>query len=100
MGRLAVTAAVMTLLTGPAMANEIERACLRSDRPGTNRSLCGCIQDAANLTLNSRDQRLAATFFANPDRAQQIRSSSTQRDEVFWKRYENFGKTAEHYCRL
>lgn len=100
MGRLGVTAALCALLAGPVFANEIERACLRSDRPGKSRALCGCIQDAANLTLSSRDQRLAASFFANPDRAQQVRTSDARKNEVFWQRYEAFGRTAEQYCRL
>ena len=100
MGRIAGAAALVALLSGPAWANEIERACLKSDRAGGNRTLCGCIQDAANLTLTSRDQRLAASFFRNPDRAQEVRMSDSRRDEVFWDRYQAFGRTAEHYCRL
>ena len=100
MGRTGLTAALLVLLATQGMANEIERACLKSDRSSGNRTLCGCIQDAANLTLTSRDQRLAAQFFSNPDKAQAVRTSSTRRNEVFWERYENFGRTAEYYCNL
>lgn len=86
------------LFTAPATANEIERACLKSDRGSGKSSLCGCIQDAANLTLSSRDQRLAASFFTNPHRAQEIRQSDRRTHEAFWERYKNFGETAELFC--
>jgi len=89
-----------TTLGGPALAaNQIERACLGSDRPGVNRALCGCIQDAANITLSSKDQRLAASFFKDPQRSQLVRKSDTRADDAFWDRYRNFGRTAESFCR-
>ena len=72
---------------------------MNSDRSGGNRAVCGCIQDAANLTLTSKDQRLAATFFKDPDRAQEIRQSKRNSHETFWKRYKNFGQTAELFCQ-
>ena len=86
-------------LATPALALDIEQACMKSDRGSTNRSLCGCIQDAANLTLTTKDQRLAATFFGDPHRAQEIRQSDRRQHEAFWARYENFGQTAETFCR-
>jgi len=86
-------------VAAPAFANDIERACIKSDRAAGNRSICGCIQDAANLTLTNKDQRLAATFFADPHRAQEIRQSDRRQHESFWQRYKNFGLTAETYCR-
>lgn len=96
------TVAVLAVLTGalanPLFAEQIERACLKSERAGGQRALCGCIQDAANLTLTTRDQKLAASFFRNPDRAQEIRQSNRPAHEAFWERYKNFGKTAEHFC--
>jgi len=85
-------------MTGSAQANAIENACLSSDREAANYALCGCIQDAANRTLTTRDQRLAATFFQNPERAQEIRQSNSQTDESFWERYRNFGTVAETFC--
>ncbi len=51
------------------------------------------------MTLTPRDQRLAATFFSDPNRAQKVRQSRNRRDEVFWERYENFGLAAETLCR-
>ena len=86
------------LLASPLSAEQIERACLNSDRGG-DRALCGCIQDAANLTLTSKDQRRAATFFADPHQAQVVRQSDRRSDEAFWQRYKNFGQTAEVFCQ-
>ena len=82
----------------PVNAETIERACLRSDRPQANRTVCGCIQDAANLTLSTKDQQRAAAFFKDPHKAQEIRQSDRRGDEAFWKRYRNFGQTAEAFC--
>ena len=94
----AVLAVILGAVANPLFAEQIERACMKSDRASGQRALCGCIQDAANLTLTSRDQKLAATFFKNPDRAQEIRQSDRPAHEAFWERYRNFGRTAEHFC--
>ena len=100
MYRIAAAAAVLAaILATPLFAAQIERACLNSERAQGNRALCGCIQDAANLTLTARDQRRAATFFADPHRAQEVRQSDSRSDEAFWQRYRNFGRTAETFCR-
>ncbi|WP_241524019.1 hypothetical protein [Oceaniglobus indicus] len=79
-------------------AGTIERACLKSDRRAATRSTCGCIQQVADLTLDRRDQRMAARFFRDPHRAQEVRQSSRSNDEQFWRRYKQFGSTAEAYC--
>lgn len=93
-------AAVLAVFTAPlAQAGVIERACLSSDRAAGNRALCGCIQDAADLTLSGGDQRRAATFFKDPHKAQVVRQSDNSRDEAFWLRYREFGATAESFCR-
>jgi hypothetical protein len=83
---------------GMAEAGTIERACLASDRP-KSRALCGCIQQAADVTLNGREQRMAARLFREPHRAQEIRQSDRRGHERFWIRYKRFGATAEAYCR-
>lgn len=85
-------------VAGAANAGTIERACLASERP-KSRALCGCIQQAADVTLNGREQRQAARFFADPHRAQEVRQSDRVSDERFWARYQRFGATAEAYCR-
>ncbi len=95
-----ITYAIVTfaLLAVPAQAETIERACLSSDRPGVSRSLCGCIQDVADLTLTKSDQRKAATFFDDPHRAQEVRQSISRSDQKFWERYKRFGSSAKTYC--
>lgn len=99
MRKTIVFAAALTVLTAPALeAGAIESACMGSDRSKGNRSLCGCIQQAADLTLSGSDQRLAAKFFRDPHKAQEVRMSSKSRDEEFWLRYKEFGATAEAYC--
>ncbi|NIY77998.1 hypothetical protein HCZ23_00740 [Celeribacter sp. HF31] len=81
-----------------ASAGAIERACMSSDRAANNRALCGCIQQAADLTLSNSDQRQAAKFFKNPQKAQDIRQSDNSSHEAFWRRYKVFGETAAQYC--
>lgn len=82
----------------PVSAGQIEQACLKSERSRGQQALCACIQDAADMTLTERDQRLAATFFADPNRAQEVRQSDSRGHEAFWERYENFGVAAESFC--
>jgi hypothetical protein len=92
-------AAVACVIAFSVFAGQIEQACLQSDRGYEQRALCACIQDAANMTLTPRDQRLAATFFSNPNRAQEVRQSRRRQHEAFWERYESFGVAAETFCR-
>ncbi|MFW5641828.1 MAG: hypothetical protein ACOCY0_03575 [Roseicyclus sp.] len=82
----------------PAFANPIERACVQSDRPGVNPSLCRCIAGAADLTLSPSDMREGARFFRDPGRAQEIQLSDTPRNDAFWSRWQQFGATAEALC--
>jgi len=82
-----------------ARANNIEQACVQSGREAANRALCGCIQDVANLTLTGSDQKLASTFFKDPDKAQEIRQSDRRAHERFWERYKEFGETAREFCK-
>ncbi|SLN39534.1 hypothetical protein PSA7680_01950 [Pseudoruegeria aquimaris] len=96
---IALAALVLALTTPTLHAGTIERACLKSDRKGASRALCGCIQDVADLTLTRKDQKLAASFFKDPHRAQEIRQSDNSGHEKFWQRYKSFGATAESYCR-
>ena len=86
---------------GPALraaSGPVSGACLASDRRARSPALCGCIQAAANQTLGGADQRLAASFFADPQKAQDIRMSKRPRDDAFWDRYINFTETAAAYC--
>lgn len=82
----------------PVEANVIQRACLQSDRAAGNRTLCRCIQSAADATLTRRDQRMGAKFFEEPGAAQEIRQSDRRSHEVFWDRWRAFGDRAEAMC--
>ncbi len=94
---VALAAAIIFLSTS-AYANVIERACNASDRDAANRSLCACIQYAADRTLSRRDQKEGAKFFRDPHAAQEMRQSDRRSHEKFWKRWRNFGETAEAMC--
>ncbi|WP_296763236.1 arginine transporter [Sediminimonas sp.] len=84
---------VTHLSTGP-----INSACMMSPRKPRSRQLCGCIQTVADRSLGRSDQNLAASFFADPHRAQEIRQSDSSRHERFWERYTAFSEAAEASC--
>ena len=94
---LAASVVMVTVSQGLA-AGIVERACLASSRKAVNRSVCDCIQQAADLTLSGSDQRMASGFFRDPDKAQEIRQSDRRAHEAFWQRYKQFGATAQAYC--
>lgn len=91
-------AVALPLFSSMAFAGPIERACLRSDRDAANRALCSCIQDVADQTLRGADQRRAASFFKDPDKAHKVWMSKSKSDDAFWERYKAFGAQAEAYC--
>lgn len=86
--------AALAFASGP-----ISQACMQADRKAANRRLCGCVQSVANRSLGAGDQRMAATFFRDPHRSQEIRQSDNARHEVFWKRYKAFTASAERSCK-
>ena len=88
------TGTVTRLSTGP-----ISRACLASDRKARNPRLCGCIQTVADGALSGSDQRKAARFFRDPQRAMDVKMSKTPADDAFWDRYEVFASRSERSCR-
>lgn len=94
-GAPALTIAIAPM---PAEAKQIEQACMRSDRSAATRSTCRCIQRVADQILTSPDQRRAASFFRDPDKAQETRMSDRARDEKFWDRYRHFGNSASAIC--
>lgn len=96
--RMAAAAALGVLVSAPAMAGPIEGACNRSDRDAASRSLCGCIQEVADMTLDRADQRRVAKMFNDPEAVHKVKLSDTDRDDAFWKRYRAFGDTAEAMC--
>lgn len=93
----AAVAASFVVMPGAAIAGPIERACMASDRGG-KRSLCGCIQQVADMTLSGGDQWRAARFFKDPEAAHATWTSQSRSDDAFWDRYKSFGQTAQAYC--
>lgn len=77
----------------------ISKACLSSDRKARNSRLCGCIQTVANQSLSGGDQRKAARFFRDPQRAMDVKMSKTASDDAFWDRYKVFASRSERSCR-
>ncbi|MEZ5911563.1 MAG: hypothetical protein R3D84_04440 [Paracoccaceae bacterium] len=98
MTRYWLPAAVLVFSATSAFAGPIEKACLKSGRDVASPSLCGCIQQVADMTLNASDQRLAAKFFRDPDMAQEVRMSDRSSHEAFWLRYTGFGEAAQELC--
>lgn len=95
----ALGAATMSFTPAALEARSIETACNRSDRVAANRRVCACVQQVANQHLTRGDQRQAARFFSDPDRAQAVRVSRSDRDRAFWQRYRSFADAAEARCR-
>jgi hypothetical protein len=95
---LIAASAALILTSVAAEAGPISRACLASDRNSRSNSLCGCLQQVANKTLDRGDQRLAAKIFRKPQMAQDIKMSDSSSHEVFWKKYKNFGASATKTC--
>lgn len=93
---LGITAVPMHI--GMAEAGAVQNACLQSGRSAAGRALCTCIQHAADATLSRREQRMAARFFRDPQRAQDVRMSSRSSDNAFWARYRQFGDLAAARC--
>ncbi|MGZ9812226.1 hypothetical protein ACXN5S_17320 [Pseudoroseicyclus sp. H15] len=56
------------------------------------------MQQVANQSLSNSDQRRAATFFEDPQLAQEARTSDTPAMEAFWQRYRAFADSAERIC--
>ncbi len=81
-----------------SFAGPIERACNKSDRKAANRSLCDCIQQAADMTLSNGDQRRAVGFFKDPDKAHKTWMSKSRGDDAFWDRYKSFEAQAVALC--
>lgn len=83
---------------GRGVSGDVAKACIAGGRDAANRSLCSCVQQVANQSLSASDQRRAATFFDDPDTAQQVRQSDRSSDEAFWTRYRAFADRAEASC--
>lgn len=91
-------ALTLSCVASAAFAGPISSACMASNRNAANARLCSCIQQVADVTLEGADQRRAATFFRDPDKAQKVHMSTTHADDAFWDRYVTFGQQAEASC--
>jgi hypothetical protein len=90
---------VLASVAGPVSAGDvIRKACLQSGRPAATSAMCSCIQSVADQFFEARDQRLAASFFKDPHKAQEIRQSDRRNHEIFWTRYKEFGAAAATVC--
>jgi hypothetical protein len=97
--RAGFAALSLVFLAGAAHAGPISSACNASSRSAATPGLCSCIQRVADQTLRSADQRRVATFFRDPDKAQDVRMSQKRADDAFWERYTAFGQQAEASCQ-
>ncbi len=95
---LLLASIAIPVIPSTAEAGPLQRACLKSDRSAASRRMCRCMQHVADRELRQGDQRLAATFFDDPHRAQEIRQSDRLSHELFWKRYKDFSATFAASC--
>jgi hypothetical protein len=95
---LAVILGTVLAASLPGHAGPIDAACLSSGRDEANRTVCACVQQVADQTLDNADQRRAARFFRDPELAHKTMMSQSARDTAFWARWESFGAQAELYC--
>ncbi len=84
---------------GRYVGGAISDACIAADRRAASPELCSCVQQVANQTLSESDQSRAASFFADPQLAQDTRQSDSIRDELFWGRYRAFTDLATQICQ-
>ncbi|MDO6483202.1 hypothetical protein [Shimia thalassica] len=93
-----IAALISPIVISTADAGRISNACMQSDRKAKSRNLCRCIQNVADQNLTRRDQKMAASFFSDPHKAQEIRQSDNRSHEDFWKRYSEFGGVVAASC--
>lgn len=96
---LGLAVALVLAACGTGGGGTVGGACLAADRSAASPALCGCIQRVADATLSGADQRRAATFFEDPQLAQDTRQSDNPGLEAFWLRYRAFSDAAERSCR-
>ena len=89
---------VLTACGGNRVSGDIGKACIAADRKAASPRLCSCIQQVANQTLSGSDQRRAATFFEDPQLAQDTRQADGFTSERFWKKYKAFSASAKRSC--
>ncbi len=91
-------ASIQALAPSATAAAQIQRACLASDRAAATRARCSCIQHVADQALTRKDQKTVAKWFTDPGKAQELKMSTSARDDALWERYQNFGQMAQALC--
>ena len=98
--RIAILGLVLVAAScGPRVTGAYGEACMGASRPGANAALCSCVQQVANRMLSASDQRLAATFFEDEERANAMMINDSPAADAFWVRYRAFTDQAERSCR-
>jgi len=97
-GLVMVLLALAACGTGGRVSGDVARACMAGGRQAANPALCSCVQSVANQSLSAAEQRRAASFFEDPQRAQDTRQSSNSGDSAFWHRYRAFADRASAQC--
>lgn len=77
----------------------IGAACLANGRASSTPGRCGCVQAAADLTLNASQQKRSVAYFNDPEELEELKRSQDARDERFWDLWMNFSDTAEAICQ-
>lgn len=95
---LSLTAIIMLAACAGGVSGDVGRACMEAGRQAATPALCSCVQRSASQTLTAQEQRRAARFFSDPQRAQDTRQSSRPADRTFWQRYRAFVAHAEASC--
>ena len=93
-----ILVALATLAACGGGSGPIGSACLSGGRDAATPSLCSCIQRVADQSLSRSEQRRAAGFFSDPQRAQDTRQSDNASDEAFWRRYRAYADRAASVC--
>lgn len=83
---------------GSSATGPIGSACSASSRSAANARLCSCVQRVASDKLSLADQRRAAPFFTNPDKAQETKARTDSASDAFWRRYKSFASSAAARC--
>lgn len=95
---LCMASLLIATVPAPTEASTMQNACMKSDRKAKSRKMCRCMQSVANQELSKSDQKLAASFFKEPHKAQEIRQSDRRSHEQFWERYKEFGAVFAATC--
>ena len=96
---LAGTCVALFIFSGQiVVAGTVQQACLMAQSTKANNRVCRFIQNAADATLSSKDQSIAAAIIRNPDNVTDIKSSKRRTHARFMESYSQFGELARAFC--